>query len=57
MFLVKDIRSYVKAGGVVILSGILNDRLEKVVKAYEAAGLKTQEMLTDGEWSAAVFKA
>lgn len=56
-FLVKDIRSYVKAGGTVILSGILNDRLEKVIKAYEAAGLKTQETLTDGEWSAAVFKA
>ena len=56
-FLVKDIRSYVKTGGTVILSGILNDRLEKVVKAYEAAGLKTQETLTDGEWSAAVFKA
>ena len=30
-FLVKDIRSYVKEGGVVILSGILNDRLEKVI--------------------------
>ena len=56
-FLVKDIRSYVKEGGTVILSGILNDRLEKVIKAYEEAGLKTQETLTDGEWSAAVFKA
>lgn len=56
-FLVKDIRSYVKAGGTVILSGILNDRLEKVINAYEEAGLKTEETLTDGEWSAAVFKA
>lgn len=56
-FLVKDIRSYVKADGVVILSGILNDRLEKVINAYEEAGLKTEETLTDGEWSAAVFKA
>lgn len=56
-FLVKDIRSYVKEGGVVILSGILNDRLEKVINAYEEAGLKTEETLTDGEWSAAVFKA
>lgn len=56
-FLVKDIRSYVKEGGVVILSGILNDRLEKVVNAYEEAGLKTKETLTDGEWSAVVFKA
>lgn len=56
-FLVKDIRSYVKEGGTVILSGILNDRLEKVINAYEEAGLKTEETLTDGEWSAAVFKA
>ena len=56
-FLVKDIRSYVKEGGVVILSGILNDRLEKVINAYEEAGLKTEETLTDGEWSAAVFRA
>ena len=56
-FLVKDIRSYVEEGGTVILSGILNDRLEKVINAYEEAGLKTEETLTDGEWSAAVFKA
>lgn len=56
-FLVKDIRSYVKEGGVVILSGILNDRLEKVIKAYEKTGLKTKETLTDGEWSAVVFEA
>lgn len=56
-FLVKDIRSYVKAGGTVILSGILNDRLEKVINDYEEVGLKTEETLTDGEWSAAVFKA
>lgn len=56
-FLVKDIRSYVKEGGVVILSGILNDRLEKVINAYEKTGLKTKETLTDGEWSAVVFDA
>ena len=56
-FLVKDIRSYVKAGGIVILSGILNDRLKKVINAYEEAGLKTEGTLTDGEWSAAVFDA
>lgn len=56
-FLVKDIRSYVKEGGVVILSGILNDRLKKVINAYEKAGLKTKETLTDGEWSAVVFDA
>lgn len=56
-FLVKDIRSYVKEGGVVILSGILNDRLEKVINAYEKTGLKTKETLTDGEWSAVVFEA
>lgn len=55
--LVKDIRSYVKVGGIVILSGILNDRLENVVKAYRNVGLNLQETLTKGEWSATVFKA
>lgn len=42
--------------GVVILSGILNDRLEKVKAAYIAAGFKFVESETQGEWSALVMK-
>ncbi len=43
-------------GGIVILSGILSDRLKKVEKAYLAAGFDFLEDKTVGEWSACVFK-
>lgn len=45
-----------KKGGVVILSGILKDRLDKVKTAYAGNGFTFIEDRTEGEWSAAVFK-
>lgn len=49
------IGAHLKEGGVIILSGILNDRLSKVEAAYTAAGFKFTEHKTAGEWSACVF--
>ena len=42
--------------GVIILSGILTDRIDKVVNAYEENGFKFIEKEIKGEWSALVFK-
>ena len=42
--------------GVIILSGILADRLEKVKAAYSAAGFTFVSQKIIGEWSACVFK-
>lgn len=43
-------------GGVIILSGILADRLERVKKAYLDAGFIFVEQKIKGEWSALVVK-
>lgn len=45
------------SGGVIILSGILTDRLEKVKKAYLDAGFTFVKQKTKGEWAAVVFRA
>lgn len=45
-----------KKGGVVILSGILKDRLDKVKAAYSENGFAFVEDRTEGEWSAVVLK-
>lgn len=50
--LVKSVNGYVKKDSVVILSGILKDRLDKVRLAYESEGFKTLEYEISGEWSA-----
>ncbi len=42
--------------GLIILSGILTDRLDKVIKAYENAGFIYVEHKIKGEWSALVMK-
>lgn len=42
--------------GVIILSGILKDRLDKVKEAYLDAGFEYVEDKTKGEWSALVMK-
>ena len=45
-----------KSDGVIILSGILVDRLPAVRKAYEDAGFSYVEHKIKGEWSALVMK-
>ena len=44
------------AGGKVILSGILTDRLDKVIKAYEEQGFTIMDTKIKGEWSAVVLQ-
>ena len=51
------IKNNLKSGGTIILSGILTDRLNKVVSAYLAQGFTAVETVEAGEWAAAVFKA
>ncbi len=49
------IGSNLKEKGVIILSGILVDRMDKVVSAYENNGFTLLEKNIKGEWSALVF--
>ena len=51
-----DLKNNLTENGVVILSGILKDRLDKVEKVYTEQGYKFIEDKTDGEWSACVFR-
>lgn len=42
-------------GGTIILSGILNDRKDKVIDAYTRVGYILKDSMERGEWSALVF--
>ena len=42
--------------GWLILSGILNEKADRVVAAYLGEGLKLEERLEEGDWSALLFK-
>lgn len=50
------LKNNLKAGGTVILSGILTDRLDKVVAAYKAQGFTLLEQEIKGEWAAVSFQ-
>ena len=52
----KDIGKNLYDGGFVILSGILTDRIDKVVCAYEQAGFTLKDKKIKGEWCALVLK-
>ena len=56
VLLAPDIKKYLKAGGTVILSGIIEDRLEKVKTAFFAQGLSVIGEKRKGEWYAVVLK-
>ncbi|MDE7264729.1 MAG: 50S ribosomal protein L11 methyltransferase, partial [Clostridia bacterium] len=43
-------------GGVLILSGIIEPRLENVLKAFCAQGLTLDKQMHEGEWFALSFK-
>ena len=45
-----------KETGTLILSGILNDRVEKVKAAFGAVGLRTAQERHKGEWCALVLE-
>ena len=56
IFFSKYIGNNLLDNGIIILSGILNDRLDKVKKAYIDAGFTFVENMTKGEWSALVMR-
>lgn len=55
VLLSEEILGYIKANGVLIMSGILNDRVDKVLSAFLPLGFTLKEKTTVGEWSAIVL--
>ena len=55
--LAPSIPKNLKSGGTLILSGIINEKLERVVEVYSAQGLTLSEKVNKGEWNALAFKA
>ena len=56
VLLAPSIPKNLKEGGTLILSGILNDRVDKVKSAFGAAGLITVSEKHKGEWCALVLR-
>ncbi len=54
--LAPSIPKNLKAGGTLILSGIIESRIETVKTAFSAQGLKLDKTLKEGEWFALSFK-
>lgn len=52
MRLTKDIKTFLKKGGVFVASGIIDSREEEVVNAVEACGLKITQIARDKGWVA-----
>ena len=50
------LKNNLNAGGTVILSGILTDRLDKVVAAYKAQGFTLLKTKIKGEWTAVALQ-
>ncbi|MGN0824662.1 MAG: 50S ribosomal protein L11 methyltransferase [Candidatus Coproplasma sp.] len=55
--LAPSIPKNLKSGGTLILSGIINEKLERVIEVYSAQGLTLSEKVNKGEWNALAFKA
>ena len=55
--LAPSIPQNLKAGGILILSGIIQSRLDMVKEAFTAQGLKLEKEIRDGEWYALSFRA
>lgn len=54
--LAPSIPKNLKAGGTLILSGIIESRLDMVIKAFTAQNLTLEKRLKEGEWIALSFK-
>jgi ribosomal protein L11 methyltransferase len=50
--LAQGLRAHVKAGGIFIASGILNDRRSGVLDAVASVGFRVDEILAEGDWCA-----
>lgn len=55
--LAPSIPKNLKQGGTLILSGIINEKLERVIEVYQAQGLTLCEKTNKGEWNALAFKS
>lgn len=55
--LAPSIPKNLKSGGTLILSGIINEKLERVIEVYSAQGLTLSEKVNKGEWNALAFKS
>lgn len=51
-----DIAIRLQKGGVVILSGYLEEQRESVITAYQAAGLALESEVSKAEWQASAFR-
>lgn len=51
-----DVKKYLKAGGILITSGIIDERADEVLKAAEATPLVHLETREEKNWCAMVFK-
>lgn len=56
VMLAPSIPKNLKEGGCLILSGIIESRLDMVVKAYEEVGMAVEKRVRKGEWFALVLK-
>ena len=57
LILLNDISRVVKKGGLVIFSGIIEDKLEEMKRAIENVDLEILEVKADKEWRAILMKA
>ena len=55
--LAPSIPKNLKAGGTLILSGIIDSKLETVIEVYTAQGLTLDRKVKKGEWNALAFKS
>lgn len=54
--LAPSIPKNLKKGGALILSGIIDSKLDGVIRAYSAQGLTLEKKMKKGEWNALAFK-
>ena len=54
--LAPSIPKNLNAGGTLILSGIIESRLQTVIDAFSAQNLKLEKTVRDGEWFALSFR-
>jgi ribosomal protein L11 methyltransferase len=52
----KSLKNYLKKDGIVIVSGIIKERQNDVIKVYNNVGFVFEEFLNLGEWVAIVFR-
>lgn len=55
--LAPSIPKNLKQGGTLILSGIINEKLQRVIDVYQQQGLTLCEKTNKGEWNALAFKS